>query len=121
MIQRNDHLVTALCQEVMDFLRYLVYRPNCLSMWQHYLRSTLRSLRKKKAFTIINVTGLAAGLAICLLIVLFVTDELGYDRYNRNADRVFRVNTDLKFGTTRTAFANSAPPVADALVKHYPE
>lgn len=90
-------------------------------MWQHYLRSAFRSLRKKKTFTIINITGLAAGLAICLLIVLYVTDELSYDRYNRKADRIFRVNTDLKFGTTRTAFANSAPPVADALIKHYPE
>lgn len=45
-----------------------------------------------------NVFGLAMGLSVFLLIVFYVYDELTYDRYNTNADRIVRVNSDLKYG-----------------------
>lgn len=90
-------------------------------MIRNYIKTAFRSLLKNKGFTFINVFGLALGLATCLLIVFYVVDELSYDRYNAKYDRVYRVNTDLKAGNNETSFAITAPPVADALVKEFPE
>ncbi|WP_184545020.1 ABC transporter permease [Mucilaginibacter sp. FT3.2] len=90
-------------------------------MIRNYLKTALRSLLKNKGFTFINILGLALGLATCLLIVFYVVDELSYDRYNTKADRIYRVNTDLKYGGVTTTFAIAAPPVGDALIKTFPE
>lgn len=51
-------------------------------MFQNYFKTALRNLWKNKGFSAINIIGLAVGLATCLLIVLYVTDELSYDRWN---------------------------------------
>jgi putative ABC transport system permease protein len=90
-------------------------------MIRNYIKTAFRSLLKNKGFTFINVLGLALGLTTCLLIVFYVFDELSYDRYNTKADRIYRVNTDLKAGSNETSFAITAPPVADALLKEFPE
>src|SRR6201995_3968717 len=90
-------------------------------MFKNYFKTALRSLLKNKGFTFINVAGLALGLATCLLIVFYVADELSYDRYNTKHDRIYRVNTDLKYGGVVTSFAIAAPAVGDAMVKEFPE
>src|SRR6185312_4401593 len=90
-------------------------------MFKNYFKTAFRSLLKNKGFTFINVFGLALGLATVLLIVFYVVDELSYDRFNTNAERIYRVNTDLKYGANQTSFAITAPPVADALAKEFPE
>src|SRR5580692_3830944 len=90
-------------------------------MIKNYLKTALRNLRKNKGFTLINVFGLALGLATCLLIVFYVSDELSYDRYNVNADRIYRVNTDIKFGGTEGSYAVSAAVAAGALKTDFPE
>lgn len=90
-------------------------------MFKNYFKTALRSLLKNKGFTFINVAGLALGLATVLLIVFYVVDELSYDRFNTKADRIYRVNTDLKAGSNETSFAITAPAVADALGKEFPE
>ena len=90
-------------------------------MIRNYIKTALRSLLKNKGFTFINILGLALGLATCLLIIFFVVDELSYDRYNTKYDRIYRVNTDLKFNGTTSYFAGSPIPLADALVREFPE
>src|SRR4051812_3055546 len=90
-------------------------------MLKNIFNTAFRSLLKNKGFTFINVSGLALGLATFLLIVFYVFDELSYDRYNTKADRIYRVNTDLKAGDNETSFPITAPPVADAMVKEFPE
>ncbi|HVW96623.1 MAG TPA: ABC transporter permease [Mucilaginibacter sp.] len=90
-------------------------------MLRNQIRTALRSLLKNKGFTLINVGGLALGLAAFLLIALYVYDELSYDRFNIKHDRIYRVNTELKYGTKETSFAITAPPVADALANEFPE
>jgi putative ABC transport system permease protein len=80
-----------------------------------------RGLRKDRGFTVINILGLALGIAVCLLIVFFVTDELRYDRYNTQADRIYRVNSETKFGGASLSLAICAPPVAGALATSFPE
>jgi putative ABC transport system permease protein len=90
-------------------------------MIKNLIKTAFRSLLKNTGFTFINVFGLVLGLATCLLIIFYVFDELSYDRYNINCERIYRVNTDLKYGNNETSFAITAPPVADALVKEFPE
>ncbi|TWR31381.1 FtsX-like permease family protein [Mucilaginibacter pallidiroseus] len=89
-------------------------------MFKNYIKTAYRSLYKNKAFTAINILGLAMGLATCLLIVLYVVDELSYDRYNIKHDRIFRVNEDLKFGGNHVEYAVAMPPLAKTLKVEYP-
>ncbi|MFB0498257.1 putative ABC transport system permease protein [Mucilaginibacter sp. OAE612] len=90
-------------------------------MIRNYFKTALRSLLKNKVFTFINILGLALGLAICLLITFYVIDELSYDRYNTKYERIYRVNTDLKFSGTLTQYAITAIPVANVLKAECPE
>ncbi|WP_413666182.1 ABC transporter permease [Mucilaginibacter sp. Mucisp86] len=90
-------------------------------MFRNYFKTALRSLLKNKGFTFINIIGLALGLAICLLITFYVTDELSYDQYNVKHKRIYRVNTDLKFSGTLTEYAITAIPVANVLKTECPE
>ena len=90
-------------------------------MIKNYIKTAFRSLLKNKGFTAINVLGLALGLATCLLIVFYVFDELGYDSYNKNLDRLYRVNSDIKFGGNDKSYAVSPAPTAAALVADFPE
>jgi putative ABC transport system permease protein len=79
-------------------------------MVNNYFKTAWRTLLKNKGFTAINVLGLALGLTTCLLIVFYVFDELSYDRYNEKLERIYRVNTDVRFGGNTpncTKFATS--------------
>src|SRR5436190_896780 len=89
-------------------------------MIKNYIKTSVRSLKKNKAFTAINVLGLTAGLATFLLILFYVTDELSYDRFNEKASRIYRVNADIKFGGNTSAYAISQPPLAAALRSTFP-
>ena len=90
-------------------------------MLTNYLKIAWRNLRKQRGLTFINVFGLALGLACCLLIMLYVTDELSYDRYNAKADRIYRIHTDVKFGGTDSRSAVSADPIGPTLKQDYPQ
>jgi len=90
-------------------------------MFRNYLKIAFRSLRKSKGFTVLNVIGLAAGLGVCLLIVLYVTDELSYDRYNVNADRIYRIDEDLYLHNTQYDAATTSKFFGPALVASYPK
>jgi len=90
-------------------------------MIRNYIKTAFRSLMKNKGFTAINVLGLALGLAACLLIVFYVFDELSYDRFNVKADRIYRVNNDIKFGGNENSYAAAPAPAAAALKSDFPE
>src|SRR5580658_8802965 len=80
-----------------------------------------RQLLKNKGFTALNIFGLTLGLATFLLITMYVADELSYDRFNVNADRICRLNTDILSGGILTSMADATPPAAPTLLKNYPE
>src|ERR1700753_2249659 len=90
-------------------------------MFRNYLKVALRNLWKSKGFTAINIIGLASGLGVCLLIVLYVVDEQSFDRYNAKAGRIYRVSADIYFNNT--AFANAVTPklLGPTLVTTYPQ
>ncbi len=90
-------------------------------MLGNYFKIAFRNLNKSKGFSAINIFGLAIGLATCLLITLFVTDELSYDRYNKNADRIFRVSEDAHVSGSAFSSTTAPPPLGPALAKDYPQ
>jgi putative ABC transport system permease protein len=76
---------------------------------------------KNKFYTSINIIGLAAGLATCLLILLYVIDELSYDKYNVKADRIYRVNNEIKFGGNYFDLAQGPAPMGAAMLRDFPQ
>ncbi|CAN5821446.1 ABC transporter permease [soil metagenome] len=90
-------------------------------MIKNYLKIAFRNLWKNKGYAAINIFGLACGLAVCLLITLYVVDELSYDRYNENADSIYRVDADVKFGGNELHLAVASDPMGATLKKDYPQ
>ena len=90
-------------------------------MFKNYLKIALRNLWKNKAFSAINIIGLAAGLAVCLLIVLYVKNELGYDKYKGKAERRERIDGDIYFNNAEANMAVSPDPLGPAVVRDYPD
>ncbi|MBN8855072.1 MAG: cell division protein FtsX [Sphingobacteriales bacterium 50-39] len=90
-------------------------------MFQNYFKTALRNLWKNKGFSAINIIGLAVGLATCLLIVLYVTDELSYDRWNKQADRIYRLDAQVKFGGNHLFLAVAPPLAGPSMIQDYPE
>ncbi len=88
-------------------------------MIKNYLKVALRNLWKNKGYSAINIFGLAIGLATCLLILLYVWDELSYDRYNEKADRIYRVDGDISFGGNHFVLAVAPDPMGPTLKKDY--
>ena len=64
-------------------------------MLKNYLKIALRNLRKNKAYSLINVVGFAIGISVCILIFLYIQNELSYDKFFKNSDRIYRINTLL--------------------------
>jgi putative ABC transport system permease protein len=90
-------------------------------MLKNYLKIAWRNLWKNKTFSVINIAGLAVGLACFILIALYVTDEISYDRYNTKADRIYRINSDIRFGGTDLKLAVCSDPMGATLKKDYPQ
>lgn len=90
-------------------------------MLRNYLKIAWRNLRKQRSYAFINIAGLAVGLTCCLLIVLYVSDELSYDRYNTKADRTYRIHTDAKFGGRAVELAVTPDPLGPTLRQDYPQ
>ena len=89
-------------------------------MFRNYLKIAWRNLVRNRTFTVINITGLAIGMATCLLISLFVLDELSYDRFNEKADRIVRVSFQGVVQGEKMSEPYVMPPVAQALRADYP-
>jgi len=90
-------------------------------MIRNYLRIALRNLRNHKAFSLINIVGLAVGIACCIAILLFVNDELSYDRFNAHADQTYRVHFRAYFNNKDLNLAVSCAPLAPTLLHDFPE
>lgn len=90
-------------------------------MIKNYLKIAFRNLWKNKGYSAINIFGLAAGLAITLLIVLYVLDELSYDRFHEKADRIYRIDSDIRFGGSDLKLPVTPDPMGATLKKDYPQ
>lgn len=90
-------------------------------MLKNYLFIALRNLRRQKGYTVINISGLAMGLACCLLIALYVHDELSFDQYHEKAERIFRVTFTMGEPPTYKKLGMVGPTAAPDLKARYPE
>lgn len=90
-------------------------------MIQNLFTVTFRNLKKYRFYTFINVFGLTIGITACLVIFLFIRFELSFDEYNTNADRIVRIDWEVRLGETHTYNAAVTPPMAEAFVREFPE
>jgi putative ABC transport system permease protein len=90
-------------------------------MLKNYFKITLRNIRRNKAFSFINIAGLAIGMACCILIVNYIIFESSYDRFHKNADNIYRINTLLEIGGRGGNLASTNHPIGDYLRDNYAE
>ena len=81
-------------------------------MIKNFIKITMRNIKRQKLYAFINIAGLAVGLVVCILMVLYIRFELTFDDFHENADRVFRINAhdlgrDLKFAGTQALLAST--------------
>jgi len=90
-------------------------------MFKNYLLVAFRNMRRFKGYSFINIFGLSVGVACCILILLFVRDELSYDRFNEKAGRIYRIGLRAALNNNRMDGIASCAPLAGALVAEVPE
>jgi putative ABC transport system permease protein len=90
-------------------------------MFKNYLKIVLRKMRRQKVYTLINVTGLAIGLAAATLILLWVRDERSYDLSHKNADRIYRVYQVFHYGNNHLEQAQTPTVLAPSLKDECPD
>lgn len=90
-------------------------------MIKNYFKVAMRSLLKNKFYSLLNITGLAIGIASCLMILLFVADELSYDTHYENSENTYRLTMAGALGNNAFDLAVVGPSVGQALLNDYPE
>lgn len=91
------------------------------AMFKNYFKVTIRTLIRQKGYSVINITGLAIGIASFLLIMLFVHNELTYDQFNENFDNIHRVNLKYYMGSNQFDMALGPVPLAWTMKSDFPE
>ena len=89
-------------------------------MFQNYLKVAIRNLLKQKTYSIINISGLAVGMACVLLISLYILDELSYDTFHKNADKIYRLISAFD-GNSNPGWIGTPAPLAPALKEKFPD
>jgi putative ABC transport system permease protein len=90
-------------------------------MFKNYWKIAVRNLLKRKVYTLINILGLATGMAVCGLIVLFIRSELSYDDFQPNGDRIYRLVLDRQYPGRINSYAIIPSSIGDAVRKEFPE
>jgi len=90
-------------------------------MFKNYLIIAFRNLLKYKVHSIVNILGLSVGIAISILIIILVHDEMGYDKYNENWRRIYRVNLIAEVDGTIMDEAVTPIALKETMVKEIPE
>ncbi len=90
-------------------------------MIKNYIKIALRNIKRHKGYSLINIAGLAIGIACCILILLWVQDELSYDRFHENAGDIYRVIQDINFTDHSTTWSITQGPLGPSLKNDFPE
>ncbi|MFA9454384.1 MAG: ABC transporter permease, partial [Candidatus Aminicenantaceae bacterium] len=88
-------------------------------MFKNHLKIALRVLKRQKGYSVINITGLAIGIACCILILLWVRDELGYDGFHENGDSIYRIVSKGRAAGVSEYYAVTPLPLGPALQQEY--
>ena len=90
-------------------------------MFKNHITVAIRTLLRHKVYSFVNISGLAVGIACCMLIMLFVQDELSYDRFHKNADKIYRVLWDARYGDNEWTIPYVSVPISETLKEQFPE
>jgi len=90
-------------------------------MFKNYLITALRNIRRQRLSSVINIGGLAVGMASFILILLYIKDELSYDRHWKDSHQVYRIGESIDYGDRDADYAVSPFPLAPSLKAYFPE
>ncbi len=90
-------------------------------MFLNYMKVAVRNLKNNKWYSFINIFGLAVGIACCILILLYIQNELSYDHYNKNINQIYRVRLSAKIGNNELNLATSCAPCGPTFANEIPE
>jgi hypothetical protein len=90
-------------------------------MFANYLLIAWRTLMRDKLFSALNIFGLAIGVVACMLIYIYVQDELSFDAHHAKADRIFRIQSHFNFGDQSDDFGLTQFAMVPTLLQEYPE
>ncbi|MBT4333992.1 MAG: ABC transporter permease, partial [Candidatus Cloacimonetes bacterium] len=90
-------------------------------MLKNYFKVALRNILRHKVFSAINIIGLAIGIACSILILLWIQDELSFDNFQQDADRIFITGLDYKIGNQEGREIKCNPPLAPDIMAEIPE
>lgn len=90
-------------------------------MIKNYLKTAFRIVKRNRVYSLITIFSLTVGFASCLLILLYVRDELSYDRYHTNADRIYRVYEELNIAGQKRRMAITPAPFGPAMEEEFPQ
>jgi putative ABC transport system permease protein len=89
-------------------------------MFKNYCKTAWRNLMKNKFYSVINISGLAIGLAIGIMVLMWVQDEYSYDGFHKNANNINKINSHPGTGTGAQVWESSPAPLA-VFCKQFPE
>src|ERR1700740_3636397 len=90
-------------------------------MIKNYLKVALRNLWKNKTYSIINIMGLVGGTICCLYLLLYVKEQYSFDNHHKDADRIFRITTDVISSEKTERMATISPVILPAIQRDFPE
>lgn len=90
-------------------------------MLKNLFKIAIRSISKDKTYSAINILGLTIGITCSMFLLMYILDELSYDRYHKNADNIYRIVSNIKEPDNAFTWAVAQIPVAEELRDNYPE
>jgi len=92
-----------------------------VSMFKNYIKIAFRNIKRHKGYSFINIFGLAVGMTVCLLMLMYVVNEISYDDFHEKGDRIYRLACDWGTEGSKMKFAGSMPAFAPVLNSEIPE
>src|SRR6188474_3581942 len=90
-------------------------------MLKNLIKIAFRNIVKEKIYSAINIFGLTIGITCSLFLLMYILDELSFDRYHKNAENIFRIVSDIKEPDNAFTWAVAQRPLAVELRDNYPE
>src|SRR4051812_4555117 len=90
-------------------------------MLSRYIQLAWRNLMRNKVSSLINISGLALGITCCLLLTLYIRDEMSYDKHHKRANDLYRIVTNFQSGSVADKVGSVSPPIAMTIKDEVPE
>ena len=101
------------------YLQYII--AGNVTMFTNYLKITWRNFKKQKGYSFLNIFGLAVGMACCILILLWVQDELSFDNFHENGENIYRVVRQVRAENMDNVYVYMPNPLGPAITQNLPE